>query len=84
LITSRVTGEEVDVLTRVLDQSADPPAIDLRSVLLVNREAVKLLAEGEANGSELGNCAFYVGEWVTRAKGRESRCNCRGKTLDRG
>jgi len=35
LISGRITGEEVDLLRRLLDQEADPPAIDLGSVMLV-------------------------------------------------
>jgi hypothetical protein len=68
LMSGRITGEEVDVFRRVLDHEADPPAIDLGSVLLVDRAAVKLLAQSEANGSELRNCPLYVREWVTRER----------------
>jgi hypothetical protein len=72
LISGRITGEEeVDLLRRVLDQEANPPAIDLGSVLLVDRNAVKLLAQSEANGSELRNCPLYIREWVTRERGNE-------------
>ena len=66
LISGRITGEEVDLLRAVLDQEVHPPAIDLGSVMLVDREAVKLLAQREANGSELRNCPLYVREWVMR------------------
>ena len=66
LISGRITGEEVDLLRRVLDQEADPPAINLGSVMLVDREVVELLAQSEANGSELRNCPPYVREWVAR------------------
>jgi len=31
-----------------------------------NREVVELLAQSEANGSELRNCPPYVREWVAR------------------
>jgi len=41
-------------------------AIDLKNVLLVDREAVKLLAVRESNGTELRNCPAYIREWVTR------------------
>ena len=43
-------------------------AIDLKNVLLVDREAVKLLALSEANGTELRNCPPYIREWVTRER----------------
>jgi hypothetical protein len=71
LISGRITGEEVDLLRRVLDQEADPQAINLGSVMLVDREVVELLAQSEANGSELRNCPLYVREWVARERGTE-------------
>jgi hypothetical protein len=41
-------------------------ALDLRDLLLVDREAVKLLAFHESNGAELKNCRAYMREWVTK------------------
>ena len=72
-VSGRITGEDVEVLRRALDQEPDPPAIDLGSVLLVDREGVKLLAQREAGGSELRNCSLYVREWVTRERAQEQR-----------
>ena len=37
-----------------------------KDVLLVDLEAVKLLAFHESNGAELRNCLAYILEWVTR------------------
>jgi hypothetical protein len=37
-------------------------------VLLVDREAIKLLAMRESNGVELRNCPAYIREWVTRER----------------
>jgi len=73
LISGRITCEEVDLLRTVIDSEADPPTIDLGSVLLVDREVVKLLAQAEANGIELRNCPRYVREWVTREKAPRQR-----------
>ena len=54
------------MLRGVLEQQSGSFAIDLKNVLLVDREAVKLLALSEANGTELRNCPPYIREWVTR------------------
>ena len=43
-------------------------AIDLKDVLLVDREAVKLLTLSEINGTELRNCPAYIREWVARER----------------
>jgi hypothetical protein len=40
LISGRITGEEVDLLRRVLDQETDPQAINLGSVMLVDRRSL--------------------------------------------
>jgi hypothetical protein len=67
-ISGRITGEDVGMLRGVLEQESGGFAIDLKNVLLVDREAVKLLALGEAKGMELRNCPPYVREWVTRER----------------
>jgi len=56
------------MLRGVLEQESGGFAIDLKNVLLVDREAVNLLALCEANGTELRNCPPYIGEWVTRER----------------
>ena len=66
LVSGRITGEHVALLRGLLEQESGGFAIDLKNVLLVDREAVKLLALSEAHGTELRNCPPYVREWVTR------------------
>jgi hypothetical protein len=56
------------MLRGVLEQEAGGFAIDLKNVLLVDREAVKLLALCETNGAELRNSTPYIREWVTRER----------------
>ena len=67
-VSGRITGEHVDILRGLLEQESGCFAIDLKNVLLVDREAVKLLALGEATGTELKNCPPYIREWVTRER----------------
>jgi hypothetical protein len=67
-ISGRITGEHVDMLRGVLEQESGVFALDLKNVLLADREAVRLLALSEANGTELRNCPPYIREWVTRER----------------
>jgi hypothetical protein len=67
-VSGCVSGEHVDMLRGVMEQESGGFAIDLKNVLLVDREAVKLLAFSEANGTELSNCPPYIREWVTRER----------------
>jgi hypothetical protein len=82
-VSGCVTGEHVAMLRGVLEQESGSFAIDLRNVLLVNRDAVKLLALSEAHGTELRNCSPYVREWVAREKaetdGRPSEQGLEGR-----
>ena len=67
-ISGRITGQDVDLLRGLLEQERSAVAIDLKDVLLVDREAVKLLAVRESNGAELRNCSAYIREWITRER----------------
>ena len=69
-ISGRITGEDLHLLRASLDQEKTAVAIDLKDVLFVDREVVKLLAH-ESNGAELRNCPLYIREWITRE--REAR-----------
>jgi hypothetical protein len=67
-VSGWVTGEQVDMLRSVLEQESGGFAVDLKNVLLVDGEAVKLLALSEADGAELRNCPPYIREWVRRER----------------
>jgi len=67
-ISGRITTQDVDMLRGLLEQETSAVAIDLKNVLLADREAVKLLAVCESNGAELRNCPAYIREWVTRER----------------
>jgi hypothetical protein len=65
-ISGRITEHDVDMIRAVLEPESSPVAIDLKQVLLADREAVRFLAACELNGTELRNCLAYIREWVTR------------------
>ena len=67
-ISGRITAQDLDILRGLLEQERSAVAIDLKNVLLADREAVKLLAVRESNGAELRNCPAYIREWVTRER----------------
>jgi len=72
-ISGRITGVDVEMLRGVLEQESGSFAIDLKNVLLVDRETVELLALSETNGTELRNCSPYIREWVTRERAETHR-----------
>lgn len=65
-ISGRIKEEDVDTLRALLEQEKGVVTIDLKDVLIVDREAIKLLAVRESNGVELRNSPAYIREWVTR------------------
>src|SRR5260370_25554490 len=67
-VSGRIHGEHVDTLRELVGREKGGVAIDLEEVNLVDREAVRLLAIGEANGIELRNCPAYIREWVARER----------------
>ena len=67
-ISGRITGQDVEMLRDLIDREKNAVAIDLKEVLLVDGEAVRLLEHSETNGTELKNCPAYVREWIMRER----------------
>ena len=67
-ISGQITGQEVDIVRAALEQEDKKVAVDLKEVLLVDGEAVKLLVLCELTGIELRNAPAYILEWVAREK----------------
>jgi len=65
-VSGSINEHEVETLRASLEQERGRVAIDLKDVLLVDRDAIEVLAMAESNGVELRNCPAYVREWVTR------------------
>ncbi len=65
-ISGRITEQDLDTLRNVIEQEASAVVIDLKNVVLIDREAVNFLAQRELNGTVLRNCPPYIREWVTK------------------
>jgi hypothetical protein len=63
-VSGRLASEDLLVVRTALD-GRRVVAIELSEVELVDREAVKLLAQAEAEGIELRSCPAYIREWIT-------------------
>jgi t-SNARE complex subunit (syntaxin) len=66
-ISGRLTTEDLEVVRNELD-GHQVIAIALAGVELVDRDALTLLAEAEANGIELKSCPAYIREWITKER----------------
>jgi len=67
-ISGQITGQDVDLLRALLEQETRALVLDLKELLLVDCEAVKLLALRESNGVELRNCSAYIRDWITKER----------------
>jgi hypothetical protein len=67
-ISGRITGDDANMLLTLLEQEGSVATIDLKDILLVDHEVVKLLALCESNGNELRNCPLYIREWIRRER----------------
>ncbi len=66
-ISGRLTTEDLVVVRAELAERR-VSAIALAEVELVDRDAVKLLAQAEAEGVELRNCPAYIREWIAKER----------------
>ena len=66
-ISGQLAAEDLEVVRTALDRRR-VVAVELAEVELANRDAVKLLAQAEAEGIELRSCPAYIREWVTNER----------------
>lgn len=67
-ISGRITRQAVDTLRNIIEAESSGAVVDLEHVDLIDREAVKFLAQRELHGTVLRNCSGYIREWVTRER----------------
>jgi len=73
-LTGRIQAEQVSELQNLLLQLPDHNLVlDLREVKLVDRDAVRFLAELEAEGAKLRNRSAFIREWISRERSEMRR-----------
>jgi hypothetical protein len=66
-ISGQLATEDLEVVRTALDPRRIV-AVELADVEVVSRDAVKLLAQAEAEGIELRSCPAYIREWITNER----------------
>jgi hypothetical protein len=71
-LSGRIEMEDVAELQRLLQSEVKDHnlVLDLNDVRLVTRDAVRFLADCEADGARLRNCPGYIREWIARGRDR--------------
>jgi len=72
-LSGHIEMEDVAELQRLLSLEAEGGiALDLRDVILVDREALKFLARCETKSIRLEHCPAYIREWIDTERGQNS------------
>ena len=66
LLSGRIQAGDLPELRRVMETYAQPMVINLRDVRLIDREAVRFLANFEAHNGQITSCPSYIREWIRR------------------
>jgi hypothetical protein len=65
-LSGRIRSEEAVELRRLVRAEKQSVVLDLREVRLVDRAAVRFLAQCESEGIEIRNPSAYIEEWISR------------------
>ena len=67
-VSGRMRSENLAELRDLIEAEGESRrmALDLKEVILVDRDAVRFLKRCESNGMELRNCSAYIRAWITR------------------
>lgn len=69
-LTGRIQADQITDLQGLLGQQVPEHklVVDLKEVNLVDRDAVRFLAEIEKQGARLRNCSSFIREWISRER----------------
>ena len=72
-VSGRLHSENLAELKILIDAEAAGRrmVLDLKELVLVDRDAVRLLKRCESKGIELRNCSAYIREWIARERVEE-------------
>ena len=69
-VCGRIQVEHLNTIKESIEQEGRSVVLDLEEVMLVDREAVNLLALCELKGIPLTNCPAFLREWVSEERRR--------------
>ena len=69
-VSGRMDSASLSELKNLIDAEAAGRhmVLDLKELILVDRDAVRFLKLSESNGIELRNCSAYIREWIKRER----------------
>jgi hypothetical protein len=68
LLSGRIEKEDLGELKTLLEKNEKAVVLDLKEIRLVDREAVRFLANFETDNTRITNCPPYIREWIRRER----------------
>ena len=68
LLSGRIEKEDLGELKTLLEKNEKAVVLDLKEIRLVDREAVRFLANLETDNARITNCPPYIREWIRRER----------------
>jgi len=67
-VSGRLDADNVSEVSRLLagESPGQSLVLDLKNVVLVDREAIRFLRARQSDGIALRNCPPYIREWIAR------------------
>ena len=68
VLSGRIEKEDLAELKTLLEKNEKAVVLDLKGIRLVDREAVRFLANFETDNARITNCPPYIREWIRRER----------------
>jgi hypothetical protein len=68
VLSGRIQKEDLGELKGLLEKHNKAVVLDLKEVKLVDRDAVRFLANLETDNATITNCPPYIREWILRER----------------
>jgi len=68
VLSGRIEKEDLGELKTLLEKNEKTVVLDLKGIRLVDREAVRFLANFETDNARITNCPPYIREWIRRER----------------
>jgi len=66
VLSGHLQADDLPELKRVMGSYTLPVVLNLSGVKLIDRDAVRFLADFEGTNGRITNCPSYVREWIRR------------------
>jgi anti-anti-sigma regulatory factor len=81
-LIGRIQADQVPELQALLKSGTDHNVVlDLKEIKLVDRDAVRFLAQREAEGTKLRNCSGFIREWISQERNELQRAEAEQRQL---